>query len=65
MFVKKKDSKLGLCADYPALNEVTKKDGHPLPLFSEARYRLGRAKYFTKLNIKDAYHSIRISEGDE
>jgi len=65
MFVKKKDSKLRLCADYWALNEVTKKDRHPLPIISEALDRLGGAKYFTKLDIKDAYHNIRIGEGDE
>jgi len=65
MFVKKEDGKLRLCADYRALNEVTKKDRHPLQLISEALDRLGGAKYFTKLNIKDAYHNIRIREGDE
>jgi len=65
MFVKKKDGKLRLCADYRALNEVTKKDRHPLPLISEALDRLGGAKYFTKLDIKDAYHNIRIKGGDE
>jgi len=65
MFVKKKDGKLRLCADYRALNVVTKKDRHPLPLISEALDTLGGAKYFTKLDIKDAYHNIRIREGDE
>jgi len=65
IFVKKKDGKLRLCADYRALNEVSKKDRHPLPLISEALDRLGRAKYFTKLDIKDAYHNIRIREEDE
>jgi len=64
MFVKKTDGKLRLCADYRALNEVTKKYRHPLPLISEALDRLGGAKYFTKLDIKDAYHNIRIREGD-
>jgi len=65
MFVKKKDGKLRLCADDRGLNEVTKKDRHPLPLIREALDRLGGAKYFTKLDIKDAYHNIRIREGDE
>jgi len=65
MFVQKTDRKLRLCADYPALNEVTKKDRHPLPLISKALDKLGGAKYFTKLNIKDAYYNIRIREGDE
>jgi len=65
MFVKKQDGKLRLCADYRALNEVTKKDRHPLPLINEALDRLGGGKYFTKLDMKDAYHNIRIREGDE
>jgi len=65
MFIKKKDAKLRLCADYRALNEVIKKDRYRLPLISEALDRLGGAKYFTKLDIKDAYHNIRIRKGDE
>jgi len=65
MFVKKKDGKLRLSADYQALNKVCMKDGHPLPLISEALDGQGGAKYFTKLDIKYAYHNIRIREGDE
>jgi len=65
MFVKKNDGKLRLCADYLALNEVTKKDRHRLPLISEALDRLRGAKYFAKLNIKNAYHNIQIREVDE
>ena len=65
MFVKKKDGKLGLCVDYRALNEVTEEDRYPLPLISEALYWLEGARYFTKLDIKDAYHNIQIKEGDE
>jgi len=65
MFIKKKEGKVILGADYRALNEVTKKDRHPLPLISEALERVGGAKYFTRLNIKEAYHNIRIREVDE
>ena len=63
--VKKKDGKLRLCVDYRALNDISKKDGQPLPLSSEALDRLAGAKYFTKLDIEDAYDNIRIKEGDE
>jgi len=45
--------------------EVMKKDRHPLPLISEALDSLVGGKYFTKLDIKDAYHNIRIRERDE
>jgi len=65
MFVKKKDGKLQLCVDYRALNYVTKKDRYPLPLIGEAFDKLRTAKYYTKLEIKDAYHNVRIKEGDE
>jgi len=65
MFVKRKDGKLRLCTDYRPVNEVIKNDRHPLPLNSEALDRLRGAKYFTKLDIMDAYHNIRIREGDE
>jgi len=65
MFVKKKDGKLRLCVDYRALNYVTKKDGYSLPLIGEAQDRLRTATYYTKLDIKDAYHNVRIKEGDE
>ena len=65
LFVKKKDGSLRLCVDYRGLNAVTKKDRYPLPLIGEALDRLSTAKYYTKLDIKDAYHNIRIRNGDE
>ena len=65
LFVKKKDGSLRLCVDYRGLNAVTKKDRYPLPLIGEALDRLSTAKYYTKLDIKDAYHNIRIRDGDE
>ena len=65
LFVKKKDGSLRLCVDYRVLNAVTKMDRYPLPLIGEALDRLSTAKYYTKLDIKDAYHNIRIRNGDE
>ena len=65
LFVKKKDGSLRLCVDYRGLNAVTKKDRYPLPLIGEALDRLSTAKYYTKLDIKDTYHNIRIRDGDE
>ena len=65
LFVKKKDRSLRLCVDYRGLNAVRKKDLYTLPLIGEALDRLSTAKYYTKLDIKDAYHNIRIRKGDE
>ena len=65
MFVPKKGGGLRLCVDYRGLNRITIKDRTPLPLIGETMDRLGRAKRFTKLDLKDAYHRLRIREGDE
>lgn len=56
LFIFKKGGELRLCVDYHGLNQVTKKNKAPLPLISEILDRLGRAKVFTKLDLKDAYH---------
>jgi hypothetical protein len=64
-FVKKKDGGLRLCMDYRGLNAITVKDRTPLPLISEALDRLSKAKIYTKLDVKDAYHNLRIAKGDE
>lgn len=65
LFVPKKNGKLRLCVDYRALNRITRKDKAPLPLIHEILDRLQGAVVFTKLDLKDAYHRLRIREGDE
>jgi hypothetical protein len=65
MFVLKKNGKLRLVVDYRQLNDVTIKDRTPLPLISKLRDRLYGKKYFTALNLKDAYNLIRIKPRDE
>lgn len=65
LFVPKPDGSLRLCVDYRALNKVTVKNRHPLPLISETIDRMQGAKIYTKLDLRDAYHRIRIKPGDE
>jgi len=65
LFVPKKDKALRLCVDYRGLNKVTIKNRYPLPLISEILDRVSGAKWFTSLDIKNAYYRIRIREGDE
>ena len=66
LFVPKKGGgKPRLCVDYRGLNRITKKNRTALPLMREILDRLTAAKVFTKLDLKDAYHRVRIREGDE
>lgn len=65
IFVPKKDGSLRLCVDYRQLNEITKKNRYPLPLIEEIQDRFRGTTWFTGLDIRDAYHKIRIKEGEE
>jgi hypothetical protein len=65
LFVKKKDGSLRLCVDYRGLNKITVKNRYPLPLIPDLIDRLAGAKYFTKIDLRNAYNQIRIAKGDE
>lgn len=65
LFVKKPGGGLRFCVDYRALNAITRKDRYPLPLIHETLNQIGQAKWFTKLDVIQAFHKIRIAEGDE
>jgi hypothetical protein len=65
LFVPKKDGSLQLCVDYRPLNAITVKDRYPLPLIHEIQDQIQGAKWFTKLDITDAYNHIQIAEGEE
>jgi len=65
LFVKKKDSSLRLCVDFCGLNKITKKDRYPLPLISDLLDFPRKARIYTKIDLRHAYHLIRIAEGDE
>jgi len=65
LFVSKKNDMKQLCVDYRQLNEITKQDSYPLPLIRELQDRLGRVKWFTSLNLKEAYYQVWMKEGKE
>ena len=41
------------------------KNRYPLPLMTKLRERLNKAKVFTKLDLKNRYHLVRMTEEDE
>ncbi|RVW77954.1 Retrovirus-related Pol polyprotein from transposon 17.6 [Vitis vinifera] len=65
LFQKKHDGSLRMCIDYRALNKVTVKNKYPIPLIADLFDHLGRARYFTKLNLRSDYYQVRITKGDE
>src|SRR5438270_86795 len=56
---------LQIVVDYRGLNAITIKDRYPLPLMSELMDRVGKARWFTKLDLKNGFNLVRIASGHE
>jgi hypothetical protein len=65
LFAGKKDGGYRPCADYRGLNSGIIPNRYLIPLISEILNRLGEVVIFTKLDLRNAYHLIRIKEGHE
>jgi len=65
LFVSKKNDTKQLCVNYRQLNKITKQDSYSLPLIEELQDQLGRAKWFTSLNLKEVYYRVWMKKGKE
>jgi hypothetical protein len=62
MFMKKTDESLRFCVDYKKLNQLIKKNKYSLSLIEKTLTHLSKTKYFIKLNIRQIFHRIRITD---
>lgn len=56
---------LRLCVDYRGLNKVKIPNRYPLPNMDELWDRVRESRWFTKLDLRNGYHLVRIKPGDE
>jgi hypothetical protein len=64
MFMKKTNESLRFCVDYKKLNQLIKKNRYFLSLIDETLAHLDKTKYFTKLNIRQTFHRIKIADAE-
>ena len=65
VIVDKKDDSKRFCVDFRRLNKVTNKNSYPLPLIDDILALLGKAKYFTSLDLKSGYWQVAMDEKDK
>jgi len=56
--------KMRLVLDFRKLNERTIPDRYPMPNIYMILGNLGKARYFTTLDLKSGYHQITLAERD-
>lgn len=64
LLVKKKDGTWRFCVNYRALNIITIKDRFPLPTIDELLDDLGHSSWFSKMDLAQDFHQIRMVDHD-
>jgi hypothetical protein len=65
LFVKKKNGQMRMCVDYRAINALTVKWKYPIPDINMLLDQLRGARYFTKIDLNQAYYQIRVAENSK
>ena len=65
LFDRKPNRSFRFCVDYQGLINITIKNRYPLSLIGESLNQLDRTRRFTQLDLTNAYHWMKIREGDE
>lgn len=61
VFVKKPGGEWRMCIDYRGLNELTAKNGYPIPRIQDLLDIVGQAQYVSKIDLVAGYWQVRMA----
>jgi len=61
VIIPKNDGDIRLCVDMRQANRAIQRTRYPIPTVDEVLQEMNNSKYFSKLDIKNAYHQIELS----
>ncbi|KAF0702737.1 hypothetical protein AaE_015742 [Aphanomyces astaci] len=62
LMIRKPDGSIRFCIDYRKLNDVTVKDCYPMPRVDDLLDILGKAKYFSTMDVASGYWNVRMAD---
>ena len=65
LLVRKPDGTYRLVVDYRVLNSHTIKENFPLPIIEDLLAKIGRASWFSTLDLMSGYYQISVREEDQ
>ena len=65
VLAKKKDGSYRFCVDFRRVNDVTKKDVHPIPRIDDALDSLTGTKLFSVLDLASGYWQVELDPADK
>lgn len=60
--VLKSDGDIRICVDMRCANKAIEREHHPLPTMEQLIPKFRKAKFFSKLDIKNAFHQVELKE---
>lgn len=57
-----KENDVRLCVDMRRANEAVERENHPLATMEDFLPHIGKGKFFSKLDVKNAFHQVGIEK---